>query len=100
MQSGKEAAEARPAQHAFEDAGGASVDHDAAKVGGAEAVEIIGKDEDGVTHAWVATEGKHYIVKISNAGDEGGEIAFSDFDEPVGAKKPAAGDVLDFSKLG
>ncbi|MBO9522987.1 MAG: hypothetical protein J7518_15755 [Nocardioidaceae bacterium] len=71
-----------------------------AKVGSTEAVEIVGKDEDGVTHAWVATEGKHYIVKISNAGKEGGEIAFSDFNEPVGAKKPAAGEVLDFSKLG
>lgn len=72
-----------------------------ATVDGQDAVEIVTKDEDGTTHAWVATEGKHYIIKLEHTGeDEPGVMSFSDFDEPVDAEAPAEDEVVDMSDLG
>jgi hypothetical protein len=70
------------------------------KVAGKDAIEIITKKDDGTTHAWVATEGKHYVLKLEHEGDEPGSIAFSDFDEPVDAEAPAKDEYLDMGALG
>lgn len=74
------------------------------EVDGIPAVELV--EDNAVTGekttAVVGTEdGKHYILALSSeGGDSPGEITFSEFDEPVQAKAPAPGDVLDLDALG
>lgn len=73
---------------------------DTGKVGGKDAQEIISKTDKGTTHAWVSTEGKHYLLKVTKTGDDAGTLTLSDFNKPVDAKIPAATDVVDLSSLG
>jgi hypothetical protein len=70
------------------------------EIDGEEALEITFKEDGGTTHVWVATEGKHYILKFNNDGEEPGEFTFSDFDEPVDAEAPDESEYVDLSKLG
>lgn len=71
------------------------------EVDGTEAVVLSGKDEDdGTTKIWIASEGEHHILKMSNEGEDSpGEFTFSDFDEPVDADAPSADDVVDLAQL-
>jgi hypothetical protein len=71
-------------------------------VGGKDALEILVK-EDGEddTRAWIATEGKHYLLKIEQTGgDEPGSMELSDFNEPVDAEEPAEDEYVDLSAAG
>ena len=83
-----------------------SGDEDATKgnvatVAGQEAVEVLTEEDGGTVHAWVATEGKHYILKFEQVGGDGpGSATFSDFDEPVDAKAPAKDEYVDLAALG
>jgi hypothetical protein len=70
------------------------------EVDGEKALEISFDDDGDVTHVWVATEGKHYILKLSNEGDEPGEFTFSDYDERVDAQAPADTEYVDLSQAG
>jgi hypothetical protein len=64
-------------------------------------VELTGTSDEGdITHAWVATEGKHHILKLEGEGDEPGSLTFSGFDEPVDADAPPADEVVDLSQQG
>ncbi|MDX3238019.1 hypothetical protein PV392_20505 [Streptomyces sp. ME03-5709C] len=72
-----------------------------ATVDGTPAVPITGKDGDETTTAYVATEGKPYMLKIvTKGGKEPGTILLSDFDEPAQITAPAAKDTVDIDKLG
>jgi hypothetical protein len=71
-------------------------------VDGQDAVRLSGQGSDGnpVT-AWVSTQDPHYILKLEmTSGSEPGTITFTDFDQPVSVKTPAADDVVDLSSLG
>jgi hypothetical protein len=71
------------------------------KLAGKDAIEIVAKDDKGTKHAWVATEGKHYLLKVDiTSGDEPGSMRLSDFDKPVDAKAPAEDDFVDLGALG
>lgn len=70
-------------------------------VSGQDAIEIISTDKDGITHAWVATTGKHYILKLEHTtGTEPGTMSFNGFDQPVDAKAPAKDQYVDLAALG
>jgi hypothetical protein len=71
---------------------------DETEVDGQQALEIISDEDGDTTHAWVATEGKHYILKLESEGDEPGEFTFNDYDEPVDAKAPADGEFVDLNQ--
>ncbi|MFP3992661.1 hypothetical protein U9R90_35335 [Streptomyces sp. E11-3] len=48
----------------------------------------------------VATEGKPYLLKVTNEGAKEPEtLTFTDYDQPVDAKAPADKDVLDLDEL-
>lgn len=70
------------------------------KVGGKDAQEIISKKSGSTTHAWIATDGKHYLLKVEKTGDDAGTLTLSGFDEPVKADVPDAQDVVDLTSLG
>ncbi|MDH6489549.1 hypothetical protein [Streptomyces sp. SAI-127] len=71
-----------------------------ATVDGAPAITLHEKDGKDRYTLYVATEGKPYLLRIdSTAGADQGSVTFSDFDEPVPAKKPA-GEILDLDALG
>jgi hypothetical protein len=62
---------------------------DETTVNGENAVEVVTKEGEETTTALVATEGKHYILKVTNeGGDEPGSFTLSEFDEPVDAEAP------------
>ena len=62
---------------------------DETTVDGENAVEVITKDGEETTTALVATEGEHYILKVTNeGGDEPGSFTLGGFDEPVDAEAP------------
>jgi len=70
-------------------------------VGGRTVVALIEKDSKETNTAYVATQGTPYILKIvTKGGKEPGTISFSDFNQPVHAKSPAAKDVTDLASLG
>lgn len=70
-------------------------------VGGKEAVEILVTKGSETAHAWIATEGRHYLLRLDKSGGtEPGSFRLSDFDEPVDAKAPAEGEYVDLGKLG
>lgn len=72
-----------------------------AEIGGLEAVEITSNEDGGTVHGWVATEGKHYLLKVEQVGGkEPGTVTFSNFDEPVDAKTPAKDEYVDMAELG
>lgn len=68
-------------------------------IDGQEALELVKKEDDGTTRAWVATEDKHYFLEIEREGDEAGTFTFTDYNEEVDAKAPAKDEVVDFSAL-
>ena len=62
---------------------------DETTVDGENVVEVLTKDGEETTTALVATEGEHYILKVTNeGGDEPGSFTLSGFDEPVDATAP------------
>jgi len=70
-------------------------------IDGKEAVELTGKTDDGDTsHAWVATEGDHYILKLEAEGSQPGSFTFTDYNEPVDADSPPDDQVVDLSQQG
>lgn len=69
-------------------------------INGTEALELIKKEDDGTTRAWVATEDKHYFLKIEREGDDSGSFTFSDYDKGVDAEAPSKEEVVDLSALG
>jgi hypothetical protein len=80
-------------------------DDNAMKVGesevdGQDALEISFEKDGDETHVWVAAEGKHYILKLENQGEEPGEFTFTDFDEHVDAQAPADTEYVDLSQAG
>lgn len=76
---------------------------DVTEVAGQDALEITDTDEDtnGTTHAFIAVDDPHYILKITQTGgDEPGAFEFSDFNEPVDAEAPSSDDYVDLSQVG
>ena len=73
-------------------------------IDGREALEIIGQDEDNenaTTHVWVAADSPHYILQISSDGEtDGGEISFTDYDEPVDTTPPSEDEYVDMTEVG
>ncbi len=66
------------------------------ELAGEEVVAIESTDTDGETSTgYVQVGGEHYLVKAESQGDTAGSVTFSAFDEPVGAKAPAAGEVAE-----
>ncbi|MFF8842843.1 hypothetical protein ACF08N_08905 [Streptomyces sp. NPDC015127] len=71
------------------------------RIGGVPAVTLVKKKGRETTTAYVAKEGKPYLLKVVKAGgDEPGTIEFSDYDRPVAVKAPPADEVLDLEDLG
>ena len=70
------------------------------EVGGAKAIELTAVGSDGTTHIWVATEGKHHVLKLTSDGTDSGSVQFSDYGKPVDAKAPAEGEIVDLGALG
>lgn len=70
-------------------------------VGGRKAIEIVVRKGSETEHGWIATEGKHYLLKLEQSGgSEPGSFVLSDFNRPVDAKAPAEGEYVDFGKMG
>lgn len=70
------------------------------RIAGRDAVELTAVDAHGTTHTWVATRGRHYVLKVVQEGDEPGSMTFAGFDEPVEAEPPAAGQYVDMGAVG
>lgn len=65
-------------------------------VNGKKALKLTEGTGAETTTLYVATEGTPYLLKIvTKGGEEPGTIAFSSYDKPVPAGKPAAKDVVD-----
>jgi hypothetical protein len=72
-----------------------------ATVDGQKAVTLTVPADEGTATVYVAAEGEPYLLKaVQKGGTDPGELAFSDYDEPVDATPPADKDVIDVSKLG
>lgn len=74
---------------------------DTAEVNGEEALEIIGEDDEtgDPTSVWVSTEAPHYILRVSSDSEtEGGELNFTDYDEPVDTEAPDEDEYVDLSQ--
>lgn len=67
-------------------------------IDGVDAVEVVVTKPDRVSHTWVATEGKHYVLLSTQDG--GGALTLSGYDDPIDAQTPAKNDVVDLSTLG
>ncbi|GAB2590506.1 hypothetical protein GCM10027168_24610 [Streptomyces capparidis] len=70
-------------------------------VDGVPVVEVkYESDEDGPMTMYVSTVGKPYPVKLTGTDDgKAAEVTFSDYDQPVEIKAPAASEVLDYAQL-
>ena len=69
---------------------------DIATVEGVKALEITAKQDGGTSHAWVAVDGKHYIVKMEmEGGTEPGSVTFSDFNKELDLTAPSSDEVVD-----
>ena len=67
---------------------------------GTPAVPITSKDGAETTTAYVATEGKPYVLKVVvKGGKEPGTLLVSDCDTPAEVTAPAAKDAVDIDKL-
>jgi hypothetical protein len=73
---------------------------DVTEVDGQDALELVSTEDDTTTTAWVAVDGKHYILKIEREGDDSGSFTFTDFNEEVDAEVPAEDEVVDLAALG
>ncbi|MBL1082118.1 hypothetical protein JK359_09000 [Streptomyces actinomycinicus] len=71
------------------------------QVDGTPAITLNEKDGKEHYKAYVATEGKPYLLRIEkpSTGKDPENLAFSDYGRPVPAKKPA-GQILDLDSLG
>ncbi|MDQ4051357.1 MAG: hypothetical protein M3237_01490 [Actinomycetota bacterium] len=70
-------------------------------VDGDDAVAIEQTDaDDGVSTGYILVEDPHYMVKIEKEGDEGGSIAFTDFNEEFEVTAPSDDEIVDLSQLG
>lgn len=70
-------------------------------VGGRKAIEIEVRKGTETERGWIATEGKHYLLKLEKVGGtEPGSFVLSDFNQPVKAEAPAEGEYVDFGALG
>jgi hypothetical protein len=68
-------------------------------VDGEDAVVLSGENEDGdPVKAWIATEGKHYFLKVEGGGKSSGTATLSDFNEKVDAAAPADDEVVDLTQ--
>lgn len=73
---------------------------DTTKADGTPAITIEEKDGKDRYTAYVATEGKPYLLRIlSKSAKDPGDVTFSDFNKPVPAKAPK-GKVLDLDAMG
>ena len=62
---------------------------DETTVDGENAVEVITTEDEETTTALVATEGEHYILKVTNeGGDEPGSFTLGEFNEPGRRRGP------------
>ncbi len=73
---------------------------DTDEVHGEEAIIIEGESDEGdPMKAWIAVDGKHYILKLEvSQGDEPGIIELSDFDEDLDLEPPPDDEVVDFNQ--
>ncbi len=71
------------------------------EVDGEETIIINGESDEGdPMKAWIATEGKHYILKLEvTDGEEPGTITFSEFNEDVDVEAPAEDEVIDLTSV-
>ncbi|MFF7826948.1 hypothetical protein ACFZCM_17120 [Streptomyces rochei] len=71
------------------------------EVDGEEALKLTKKTSAGETLAlYVATEGEPYILKSTTEGGKNpGSVTFSDYNEPVRAEQPPAGETVDLKEL-
>jgi hypothetical protein len=70
------------------------------EIDGVEVIEIKDPGKDGETGAvFVATEGEHYVVRISGPDDEG-SVTLSEFNEGVNVEKPSDDEIFDLSSVG
>ncbi|GLV79464.1 hypothetical protein [Streptomyces hygroscopicus] len=71
-----------------------------ATVDGRPAITVTESEGDETYTAYIATEGKPYLLKlVTKGGKEPGTLRLGDFDRPVGAKAPT-GDIVDLDTLG
>ncbi|MEV5428616.1 hypothetical protein [Streptomyces sp. NPDC052701] len=69
-------------------------------VDGRPAIVLHERDGKDTYTAYVATEGEPYLLRIDSRSDKDpGSLTFSDYDEPVPARKPG-GEVVDLDALG
>ncbi|QJS08851.1 hypothetical protein HKX69_04360 [Streptomyces argyrophyllae] len=74
---------------------------DVTTVNGHEAIALKKKKGGETITMYVATEGKPYILKLQQSGGENpGTVVFSDYEKPVRAAAPPAGQVIDGTKGG
>jgi hypothetical protein len=69
------------------------------EINGVDAIEITSEKDGATTHAWVAVDGKHYIVKLeTEGGEQPGTLTFSDFDKELNVTAPPADEVTDLGQ--
>ncbi|MEW2512596.1 hypothetical protein [Streptomyces sp. NPDC046870] len=72
---------------------------DVTTVDGREAIALKKKKGGETITMYVATKGKPYILKVQQSGGENpGTVVFSDYEKPVKAAPPPAGQVIDGTK--
>ncbi|MET9552892.1 hypothetical protein [Streptomyces sp. NPDC006645] len=72
----------------------------AAEVEGRKAATLVKRETDGTRTAYVAAEGKPYLLKtVSEGGQAPGTVLFTDFGVPVKAAAPAAAETVDLRDL-
>ncbi|MFE3656086.1 hypothetical protein [Streptomyces sp. NPDC059165] len=71
------------------------------EVDGTPAIPVTGKHAGRTLTLYVATEGKHYPVRlvVTSAGAAKATVDFTDYDEPVPTATPPASDTVDLSTV-
>ncbi|MFD6418267.1 hypothetical protein [Streptomyces sp. NPDC060194] len=70
------------------------------EVDGEPVATLVKKDGEETSTAYVAKEGKPYLLKVVvKGGDEPGEMTLSDYDKPLEVKAPPADETVDLQKL-
>jgi hypothetical protein len=68
------------------------------EINGVDAIEISSENNGATTHAWVAVDGKHYVVKLeTTGGDQPGTMTFTDFDKELNLTAPPADQITDLN---
>ncbi|MEV4332171.1 hypothetical protein AB0K02_16835 [Streptomyces sp. NPDC049597] len=71
------------------------------EIDGVPVATLVKKKGSQTTTAYVAREGKPYLLKVvKKGGGQPGTVALSDFDRPVKVTAPPANEVLDLGQLG